>query len=144
MKLTSLEIQSIGACDNKCIHCCNDPSLRSKDRLSIDSAKETIELVKPDSISITGGEATLYMDFLHAIIPFCAERNISTQLNTHGLNLNRRTIEQLADMGLSCFHFSFNSLNDFQLNQIISNRPNDHVKLVENVRFAVSTKSIVN
>ncbi len=144
MRLRSLEIQSIGVCDNICIHCCNDPELRTKDILSIEHTKKIIEQVNPESISITGGEATLYMEFLYEIIPFCSQKNIATQLNTHGLNLDQLVIEQLSDMGLSCFHFSFNSLDDIQLNEIITNRKKFQMKLVENIRCAIATRSLVN
>src|SRR5262249_49571558 len=62
-------------------------------------------------IKLSGGEVLIYFDECLAVVKYCTERGLQSQINTNGSLLDPRRIESLQAAGLGCLHVSYNFTN---------------------------------
>lgn len=125
-ELKHMVIKPTTKCIGKCLGCVYRQELYDKQRsqmdklnttkseLTIDEWKKVIIDAKKlglKKITISGGEPTLYVH-LNEIIKFAKFNNITTLLNTTGLNLEKNTEIMNNSIQLDAITFSLESLNE--------------------------------
>lgn len=136
------------SCNNHCIHCVIEDSkqnLIAKNKPIDILTQEALSLLKVelahgiDSVTITGGEATIRRD-LPTILDFCFERSLKVTLQTNGRLLTKDNIRQmlLNNTGVTLVIALHGTTS--QIHDSITRVPGSYCETLEGIRFAVSNK----
>lgn len=137
--LVALTIKPIMRCNANC-HFCSERleyySKATRNKLTLSNWKEVINdsiVLGVASISLSGGEPTLYGD-LFSLIEYCKERNLEVHLKTNGYLINNDFAKRLAKSNVDSCTISLYSF-DPNIHDEIKNLKGSHKKAVDAIRF---------
>lgn len=131
-------------CNNRCVHCYNDPS-RARQELSTDDWKKALEKVWHLGIPhvvFTGGEPTLRAD-LPELIAYAEQLGLVTGLNTNGRRLSDKAfLERLVKSGLDHVQITLESHDPVVHDGLVRSR-GAWKQTTSGIRNALETKLFV-
>jgi len=104
-----IEFATPQVCNFNCVYCYNRPPYRDNGVLPLDVFSGVLDDVKPEFVSILGGEPTLYHSMLLKYLSECKKRNIETRVATNSAHLTKDMIREMKSSGLSRIWISWNA-----------------------------------
>ncbi|MDU4696695.1 MAG: radical SAM protein [Paenibacillus sp.] len=138
-RLEALEVGVTSNCNFKCDYCCayerNDGnSIRGEEVVRLLKEAATIRRVR-----LSGGEVTLKFQDCLKIVEYCAMNGIETQLNSNASLLTPARIDQLADVGLTTLHISFNFTDADRFSRYYGMPESVYAKIRNNIAYSATT-----
>ena len=146
-----IEVKPITSCNISCIFCSVDEGPNSKRKSDfvvekgylVSEFKKIVEFKKSNKIDAhinAQGEPTLYGDLIELVKDIMSVHGVKTSsIDTNGLLLNKKVIDELAEAGLTRVNLSLHSLDTQKANQL-AGYPYNLKKVLEIAEYIPKTK----
>jgi MoaA/NifB/PqqE/SkfB family radical SAM enzyme len=140
--LRAIEIGVTSRCNFRCSYC-GAYDLHERRILSVEDVARVIDtLPELERVKLSGGEVLLEFEICEGIIKYCADRGISTQINSNGTLLTNEKFKRLEAAGLDVLHFSLNHVDAAEHSAFYKVTEKMFPKIVYSIKRAVASPSI--
>ena len=149
-----LEVKPMTSCNISCIFCSVDEGPLSKRKTDfviekdylVEELKKIVEFKNSDNIDAhinAQGEPTLYADMVPLVKDIMSIKQVRTSsIDTNGLLLNRKYIDELADAGLTRINLSLHAL-DNEIADKLAGAPYNVKRVMELARYITTKMDLI-
>ncbi len=137
--LQLLEFQATSRCNMNCFFC--GDSIKNSEDLTLDLVKKVVEEVNPIGISLTGGEPLLNSNLLE-IVKWCSDFGAITQINTNGLLLTDKVVQDFESAGLNLWHLSCHYSNAIRARHYQGMKEDDYHNIGNIIEWIADRKTV--
>jgi MoaA/NifB/PqqE/SkfB family radical SAM enzyme len=138
-----LDVELTSVCNAECVMCPRDSLTRPMGFMPQRIFDQLVHKIKETEVThviFSGfGEAGLHKKFVDHVDALIKETNCYTQLNSNGIVLTKKLVDELAETGLKTINLNINAINDEEYAKILPGKGRFD-KVLANVRYIVEKK----